>query len=442
MTSDITDGRAPVTHDGLVALLMRELLPALGCTEPIAIALTAARARALLGCPPERLTVRISENVYKNARAVVIPNSGGRHGIPLAAALGAVAGNDQAGLEVLAGLDDDDVTAAVALAESGAIDVDLADVGGLYVDVIAAAGRDVAEAAITGDHTNFTTLTRNGESLLTETPRTTSAAPDPGSAIPTTFSAQEVLDFARDVDLASYPDLVALLERQIADNTRIAEEGLARPYGAQVGRTLIAGRQIDTRLAAKARAAAGADARMGGSPLPVVINAGSGNQGITVTMPVVTYAEDLGASHETLIRALLIANLLGLLQKEGIGRLSAFCGASSAASGAGAAIAWLKGLDDAAVIEALTTSLATTGGMVCDGATASCPAKVSVALEGALSAVEIVEAGHHFDTGTGILGATPEATIANVGRLARDGMRTTDAVMVDIMREADRSGSC
>lgn len=390
----------------LIEMLHAELLPALGCTEPIAVALAAAKARSVLGCEPSSVSIIVSGNIFKNARAVTIPHSGGRHGIPMAAALGVVAGDPEAGLECLAGVTDRDIEAAADWAERVELTV-AEDRTGLYVraDVAApeaACGSDAgsASAELIDDHTRFASVSRDGQELASAHTSADSAhaVDEPTSAL------TSVLDLVRTIDLTAHPRLVDLLETQIAYNSRVADEGLRTPYGAQVGRTLavVTGPQRPARLEARVRAAAAADARMGGCSLPVVINSGSGNQGLTVSLPVITYAEELGRSRDELHRALLVANLLALLQKKQIG-----------------------------------TSLVTTAGMVCDGAKASCAAKISVAVEGGLTAVDLVEADHGFAPGAGLLGDTPDATVSNIGRLAAEGMRGTDEVIVDVLRRDD-----
>lgn len=390
----------------LIEMLHAELLPALGCTEPIAVALAAAKARSVLGCEPSSVSIIVSSNIFKNARAVTIPHSGGRHGIPMAAALGVVAGDPEAGLECLAGVTDRDIEAAADWAERVELTV-AEDRTGLYVraDVAApeaACGSDAgsASAELIDDHTRFASVSRDGQELASAHTSADSAhaVDEPTSAL------TSVLDLARTIDLTAHPRLVDLLETQIAYNSRVADEGLRTPYGAQVGRALavVTGPQRPARLEARVRAAAAADARMGGCSLPVVINSGSGNQGLTVSLPVITYAEELGRSRDELHRALLVANLLALMQKKQIG-----------------------------------TSLVTTAGMVCDGAKASCAAKISVAVEGGLTAVDLVEADHGFAPGAGLLGDTPDATVSNIGRLAAEGMRGTDEVIVDVLRRDD-----
>lgn len=390
----------------LIEMLHAELLPALGCTEPIAVALAAAKARSVLGCEPSSVSIIVSGNIFKNARAVTIPHSGGRHGIPMAAALGVVAGDPEAGLECLAGVTDRDIEAAADWAERVELTV-AEDRTCLYVraDVAApeaACGSDAgsASAELIDDHTRFVSVSRDGQELASAHTSADSAhaVDEPTSAL------TSVLDLVRTIDLTAHPRLVDLLETQIAYNSRVADEGLRTPYGAQVGRTLavVTGPQRPARLEARVRAAAAADARMGGCSLPVVINSGSGNQGLTVSLPVITYAGELGRSRDELHRALLVANLLALLQKKQIG-----------------------------------TSLVTTASMVCDGAKASCAAKISVAVEGGLTAVDLVEADHGFAPGAGLLGDTPDATVSNIGRLAAEGMRGTDEVIVDVLRRDD-----
>ncbi|WP_168583111.1 L-cysteine desulfidase family protein [Gephyromycinifex aptenodytis] len=430
-------------QEALCALLLAELVPALGCTEPIAIALACAKAREVLALQPRSLTLTLSANVYKNARSVIIPGTHGRHGVDLAAALGMLAGDAQRGLECLGEVDDDDIEAAMQFVARGNVSVELnSEFTGLYVRAEVRTEASSASVELIDEHTRFASLYRDGVQLgPAEDSPAAGPQSEPAAQPSPRLQPQQVLDFARSIDLAAQPALVAALQRQIDLNSRIADAGVETEYAAGIGRSLAANGGSGPRHDARVRAAAASDARMGGCSLPVVINSGSGNQGITASLPVITYAKALHSSQQQLYRALLVSNLLAILQKQRIGKLSAFCGAASAASAAGAGIAWLQGLPDEQVLQTLETSLATTGGMVCDGAKPSCAAKVSISVEAALSSLDLVAAGRHFEAGVGVLGPDPQQTIENVGRIAHDGMQQTDVVILDVMHRADTAGA-
>lgn len=419
--------------DTLEAVLLAEVVPALGCTEPIAIALAAAKARALLGAAPERLRLVCSGNVIKNARAVVVPHAGGRRGLEVAGALGALAGDPDAGLECVEGVTPAQADEAAAWVEAGQVEVALAEgVAGLYIRAEIAGGGHEASVTLAGTHTHVAETRRDGD-VLTSAP-VVEAADTVGDAL----SLATILTFARTVDLSTRPRLVAVLDDQLAANEAIADEGLRRQWGAEIGRTLLATHPDDVRTRARALPAAGSDARMSGCPLPVMINSGSGNQGMTVSLPVLAYARELGSTREDLSRALVLANLVAIHQKRMVGRLSAFCGAVSAAAGAAAGIAFLKGLDDDALGKAVVNTVATSGGIVCDGAKPSCASKISVAVENATCGVDMAERGITFDPGDGLVGDDVEQTLRNVARVAREGMAGTDVEILTVMLEQGR----
>lgn len=414
-------------QDAYEGALLAEIVPALGCTEPIAIALAAAKARELLGSEPTSATLRCSGNIIKNAMSVVVPNAGGRSGLRIAVAMGIVGGRSEAGLECLVGLDDAVAEAAADFAPKVAIEL-AEGVEGLFAEVEVRRGDDTALASLKGTHTHFHELRRGDEVLLA--PQET----DPLSEYDF-LTLQGILEFARVVDLSKRKELNDVLAQQLEANTAIAHEGLTGEWGARIGRTLRETRPESVERKARSWAAAGSDARMSGCALPVMINSGSGNQGITVSMPVLAYACELGASAGALHRALVVANLVAIHQKQLIGRLSAFCGAVSAAAGAAAGIAFLKGLPDDKIGMSIVNTLATSGGIVCDGAKPSCASKISVAVENALCAIDMAERGITFAAGDGIVGDTVEETIRNVGRVARHGMAATDVEILQVMLE-------
>lgn len=415
--------------------LLQEMIPALGCTEPIAIALACARAARALEEPVERIDLSLSRSVIKNANSVVVPNARGGKGIAVAAALGVTGGNPDAGLEVLESVTEDDATAARILAESGAVAVTAAeDVPLLYVSATVHGKNHTARAVYEGAHDRLGRLERDGE-VLYEQPLATEAeeAPD--------LTLKEILAFAETIYLKDHPRLVQRLDEMIDNNLAIADEGMRSVWGQQIGRTVLDGGSDRLENKLKAYAAAGSDARMSGCSLPVTINAGSGNQGITVSVPVILFAKETGVSKDAMYRALLISNLVSLHQKWFIGKLSAFCGAVSASAGAGAGIGWLKGMSEKELGDVITNVLATGGGIVCDGAKPSCAAKISVALEAALLAICMVEKGQVFQEGDGIVGSEIEDTIHRIGRMASEGMKSTDRVIVEILTETGADGA-
>ncbi len=417
-------------QDAFEQVLLADIVPATGCTEPIAIALAAALARDLLGIQPTALVLRCSGNIIKNARAVTVPRSGGRAGMEIAAALGALAGRAEDQLRCLEAATEVDAVAAADYVKQGRVTVELEQgVTGLWIEVTAHGVDDETSVRLEGTHTHVSRSTRNGQ-VIVEAPFATSES----AAIPEDlFTLERILDFADVVDFEERPQLADLLDRQVASNEIIAEEGLRGGWGAEIGKTLTETRMLDVHVLARARAAAGSDARMSGCALPVLINSGSGNQGLTVSMPVLTYARELGSSTDELRRALIVSNLVAIYQKRLSGRLSAFCGVVSAASGAGAGIARLKGLDHQCIGMAIVNTIATSGGMVCDGAKPSCASKISVAVENATCGVDMAERHKTFLPGHGLVGDDPEETIRNICRVAHDGMAGTDVEIVQMM---------
>lgn len=412
-----------------IDVLKQELVAALGCTEPIAIAYASALARAQLGRMPEKITAYCSGNIIKNVKGVMVPNAGGQKGVEVAAILGALGGNPERQLEVLTEITEEQIAQSRKLAAQRICQVQLVEgVANLYVRIEMTAGEDSATVVIADKHTHVVQISKNGEDLLNESDQ--SAEEDPGCKR-TFMSVDGILDFAESVDLE---DVKELLSHQISCNVAIAEEGLRNSYGAEVGRSILAlygDERVETR--AKAYAAAASDARMSGCDMPVVINSGSGNQGITVTVPVVQYAQALGASEEQLYRALVISNLIAVHLKTGIGRLSAFCGAVSAATGSGAAISYLSGASRDQIKMTIANTLGTISGVVCDGAKASCAAKIASAVEAAIISGKMAARNKYFPGDEGILGEDIEQTIRNIGRLGRDGMAATDVEILKMM---------
>lgn len=415
-----------------IAILTEELVPATGCTEPIAIAYCAATLRELLGALPDRVEAVLSGNILKNVKSVVVPNTGGRKGIRPAIAAGMVAGNASDGLQVLAELTD----AQLAQVDEFLRRVDIEITCGaspckLDIDLRAVAGAHSARVRITNHHTNIIYMERDGE-VLRDLP-----VVDAAEEHMTDRSCLNVEDILRFADTAPLEEIAPLLDRQIEYNSAIAEEGLRGAWGAQIGRILLEDYGDDVKQQAKAYAAAGSDARMSGCEKPVIILSGSGNQGITACLPVVVYARHIGATQEQLYRALLVSDLVTIHQKSGIGRLSAYCGAISAGVGAGAGICYLLGGDYSAVAHTVVNAVAILSGTICDGAKPSCAAKIAAAVDAGILGYRMYLHRREFRNGEGIVAGSVDDTIANVGLLAQQGMRQTDSTILHIMQQND-----
>ena len=412
-----------------IQILKEELKPAMGCTEPIAIAYAAAKARAVLGEMPERLEVAVSGNIIKNVKSVVVPHTGGLRGIPAAAAAGTAAGDADAELEVLSHVTEQDIQAICRFLQATPVEVRHADTGHVFdIMITAFHGNDSSFVRILDYHTNLVSIKRNSEVLLEKEIVTR----EDGLTDRSCLSIEGIVDFA---DKVNVEDVREVLELQIKYNMAIAEEGLRHSYGANIGKTVLRGREYDINYKMRAWAAAGSDARMNGCEMPVVINSGSGNQGITASVPVIIYARETGKTHEELLRALCVSNLVTTHLKTGIGRLSAYCGAVSAGCGAGAGIAYLKGGRFEMIAHTVVNAVAVDSGIVCDGAKASCAAKIAAAVDAGLLGLAMYEDGNQFFGGDGIVKCGVENTIASVGRLARFGMEQTDREIIQMMME-------
>ena len=424
-------------------ILKKELVAAMGCTEPIAIAYAAAKCREILGTMPEKCQVRCSGNIVKNVMGVTVPNSGGMKGIDVAATLGILGGDAGRDLEVLQTVTQVHIDRAKELLAQGFCTCALEQgVENLYILICLTAGSEEAVVEIRNYHKNITLIRKNGETLFEQERSCTeiTVKDDPDKAL---LNIADILEFADEAD----EETLALVEHQLRYNLGIAREGMEHRYGAQVGRTLLRGVKTlnpDTaRAAAKAYAAAGSDARMNGCAMPVVINSGSGNQGLTVSLPVKIYADAYGISRERMLRSLVVSNLIAIHQKQYLGSLSAYCGAVSAACGAGAAIAYLLGekLPEAVlyrqVADTVTNTIGTVGGMVCDGAKSSCAAKIATAVDCAITAYELSRFGNVFQPGEGLVMESVEDTIESVGRMGREGMHATDLEILQIMLRED-----
>ena len=414
-------------HDVFLQTLERELIPALGCTEPIAIAYAAAKARQVLGEMPRGIRLRCSGNIIKNVRGVAVPNAGGLRGVEAAAILGAVGGDADRELEVLQAVTPRHLELTRQLLEEHFCTCSLQEnVANLYIVAEVFSEGHTASVTIINRHTLITRIEKDGRELFRQDPVTQKSDDTDWSG----WSVAAIVEFAETVDIAR---VRALLDGQIDLNGTISNAGLRRPFGAQIGRTLLDVCEDTVWTRAKARAAAGSDARMGGCSLPVVINSGSGNQGITVSLPVMEYAAELKVSREKLYRALIISNLISIFQKHYIGSLSAFCGAVTAAAGCGAAITWLHGGTLENICDTIANTVANVGGMVCDGAKASCAAKIASAVDAAIMAHHLSMRGLHFHPGEGIIQDDPQKTIRSLGYIGRVGMRSTDAEILNLM---------
>ncbi len=427
-----------MTSEDYLSLLRHELVPALGCTEPIAVALAAAKARRILGREPEAAEITCSGNIIKNVKGVTVPRTGGMKGIEAAAIAGFLAGNPDMELQVLESVREEDYPRIRHLQASLMCTVKLAQgVENLYIAAILRAGNDEAEVRISGSHANVVHMSLNGRDLLGGSEGgSISKGEDSLEPAKTdisdvkTMNVMDILNFAKTVPLK---DVKAIIADQIAMNTAISEEGLSNVYGAAVGRMLLKSQGSSLRTRAKAKAAAGSDARMSGSPMPVVINSGSGNQGITVSIPVIEFAREMAVSEEVLYRALVLANLVALYQKSMIGKLSAFCGAVTAACGAGAGIEYLCGGGYAEIVKTIKNTLANVSGIICDGAKPSCAAKIASAVDAAIMAHDLTKNGYVFSAGEGLIEEDIERTMKNIGRVGRFGMRDTDEEILNLM---------
>ncbi len=428
----------PITrneYQKFVEVLKEELLPAMGCTEPIAIAYVSAVARETLGEMPDRVLVEASGNIIKNVKSVFVPNTEQLRGIPASVAVGVVAGDASKKLEVISLVPKEKQQEIKDFLNNNEIQIEIASspyVLDLAVSVYK--GENYAKVRVVGNHTNIVLIEKNGEALSTKQLDTVESENLTDRSF---ITVEKIYEFANVVDIS---DVKELLDRQISYNMAISQEGLDGEYGANIGSVLLATRsnpedskETTAKLYARAMAAAGSDARMNGCELPVVINSGSGNQGITVSVPVITYGRHMGHSEEEIYRALVFSNLLSIHQKTPIGRLSAFCGAVSAGAAAGCAIAYLKGADLEVLSHALVNTLAIDSGVICDGAKASCAGKIAVAVDCGILGYEMYTQGQQFYGEDGIVKKGVENTIASVGRLASQGMKQTDKEILAIM---------
>ena len=410
-------------------ILRQELVPAMGCTEPIAVAYAAAVAARELPGLPETVDIRVSANIIKNVKSVIVPNTGGLHGLEAAAAAGIIAGDADKKLLVIAEVSQFQKDEIAAYLKQAKFSVQESEGNALFDIVIELKlGEHRSMCHISDHHTNVVRVERDDEVFLENS--TSYAQTQEDSSDLKLLQIEKIVEYADTVDLCQVEDV---LERQIQCNMEIAREGMENNYGARIGQVLLKSRGDATANRAKAMAAAASDARMGGCEKPVVINSGSGNQGITASVPVIIYAQDMNASKEQLYRALLVSNLVTLHLKSGIGPLSAYCGATSAGCGAAAGITYLYGGRFKEIAHTVVNGLAINSGVICDGAKASCAAKIASAVEAGLLGMEMYRQGSQFMSGDGIVSKGVENTIRNVSHVASEGMRKTDAEIIKIM---------
>ena len=409
-----------------ISLLQKEMRPAFGCTEPIALAYAAAKATSVLDEFPNHIHARCSANIIKNVKSVVIPNSGGRKGLAAAAVLGAIVGHPERELEVLESATDKDRKWLGTLLAANFCTVELAEgVDNLYIEITATTDEHTAVVRIENAHTNITYVSVDGN-VISETINEIKEAES--STCPMTFDS--IYEFAKAGDISG---IIPSIKQQVEYNTAISNEGLSNDYGANIGRLLLLDDEspsLETKC--KARAAAGSDARMSGCPLPVVICSGSGNQGLTVSMPIITTAEELGKTDEELYRALVFANLLTLYVKSGIGKLSAYCGVVSAGIVSVVGIAFLKGDGKDIIEDTLVNGLVSLSGIVCDGAKPSCAGKIAISLDGAFMGYKQARLNKSYQKGDGLVAHSVDDTIKSIGVVAQ-GMKETDVVILNEM---------
>ncbi len=415
-------------YGAYIQILNEELVPAMGCTEPIALAYAAAKAREVLGELPDSVEIGASGSIIKNVKSVIVPNTNHLKGIPAAATAGIIAGKAEKELEVIAEVSEEETVRMAEFLKTVPISVEHIDNGVTFdIIVLAKKGDSYAKVRIANYHTNIVLVEKDGEKLL-DIP--VEGETEEGLTDRSLLNMEDIWDFINSVDIA---DIKEVIGRQIEYNTAIADEGLKGDYGANIGSVLLDTYGDDVRTRAKARAAAGSDARMNGCELPVIINAGSGNQGMTCSLPVLEYAKEYNSGEEKMYRALALSNLTAIHQKTGIGRLSAYCGAVSAGAAAGAGIAYLMGGGYEEVIHTVVNALAIVSGMVCDGAKASCAAKIAASVDAGILGYNMFLRGQQFYAGDGIVTKGVEATISNIGRLGKDGMKETNEEIIKMM---------
>ncbi len=418
--------RNSLTYKSYIEILARELVPAMGCTEPIAVAFCAAKAREELGRMPSGVHIQASGNIIKNVKSVIVPHSGGMRGLEAAASVGIFYGDSSRELEVISAVTREQE--AELCERMNSLNIAVSPLESEHIlDLVVTVSDDEGSVSvhIEDEHTNVVEIINNGKCVYVDNKKTCAEEKDDADIL----TVCDIFDFANTVDIDDVKEIIA---RQIEYNTAISKEGIENNYGARIGK-LLRKRGDDIRTLACSAAAAGSDARMGGCDMPVVICSGSGNQGMTASLPVITYAQHYNKSEEELYRALVLSNLITLHLKSGIGRLSAYCGAVSAGAGAGAGIAYLLSGELSAVNHTIVNALAISSGIICDGAKASCAAKISMSVDAGIMGYEMYCDGCQFYGGEGLVVKGVENTIRNIYALGKEGMRETDKKIIEIM---------
>ncbi len=421
-------------HEKYVQILKEELVPALGCTEPIAIAYTAANLRKIMGGIPDEILIESSGNIIKNAKSVIVPNTGGMKGMEASALIGLIGGNADKGLEVLADVTEEHVKLAHEYLAKSCTKLKLMDTpASLHIRITGKLNGDTGVAELIHQHTNIVLLKKNDE-IIFEKPFSLESS----AGALTDRSCLNVKDILEFADTVPVDDVSPIIMRQVEYNMRVSEDGLKSSYGIETGKNILKynqkkGDNFSVKVQAEGEVAAASDARMCGCSYPVITNSGSGNQGLAVSVPVVVYARENKISEEKLIRCLIVSNLLAIHQKTGIGRLSAYCGAVTAGAACAAAITYMKGGSYEQVCGTIANTLGVVSGILCDGAKQSCAAKIASALDSALFAHELAMDGDFFAGGDGVVKDDIEKTIAGIGVVAAQGMRKTDEVVLQVM---------
>ena len=413
-------------------ILKEELRPAMGCTEPIAMAYAAAKARQTLGCIPDKIRLFVSGNIIKNVKSVVVPNTGGLHGMAAAISAGIIAGDADKELEVISSVPVEMHEKIKEYMQTVEMEIQPAYSDLVFdIDLFVYGEGNMVRLRIANHHTNVVLIQRNEEVLLE---MDVTASSEENLTDKSCLNIEDIVDFADCVDVE---DIRPMVSRQVAYNMAIAKEGIEGNWGANIGKVMLNHQGDSAAKKASAWAAAGSDARMSGCEKPVIICSGSGNQGITASVPVVVFAQEMGIDEEKMLRAVALSDLVTLYQKVGIGRLSAYCGAVSAGCGAGAAIAYLQGGDAHAVAHVVVNAVAILSGTICDGAKPSCAAKIAAAVDAGFLGYHMYLDGQQFYGGDGIVTKGVDKTVRNVGILAREGMRQTDRTILEIMLQND-----
>lgn len=408
-------------------IIKKELVPAMGCTEPVAIAFCAAKAKSILNDMPDKVIVETSGNIIKNAKSVVVPNTNGLKGIEVAAAMGIVAGDPSLGLEVISKVEESVLEEVKAFMKKIKIEIKKSEQNALLdINVTLIHQDHKVSVRIMNQHTNVVLIKDNDEIIFDDIHPVESS----NNLDYNLLNMKDIYVFSTEDD---YQDIEDIITTQIEYNSAISIEGLSKDYGANIGKTILKVYGNDVRNRSKAKTAAGSDARMNGSALPVIINSGSGNQGMTASLPVIEFAHELNVSKEMLYRALIMSNLIAIYQKSQIGSLSAFCGAVTAGAASGAAITYLKGGNYEDISHTLINALAIASGIICDGAKASCAAKIAISVDAGILASDMHDQGKDFYAGDGIVGVDVDETIKNIGQLGRVGMKETDKEIIYMM---------